>query len=175
MRHTSHCRRRLSRLAPIAGALVLAWTVATAGAVVADDARWRARGDGIGAQAAWRGAAGTGATLQCEQGDARLLLRIDRAVLPAGLEKITLIADGTGMDYPVERANAGGYVSKIALDAPILDRMLLARAFTLQGGGRSLQTGIPGEALARVVRACRAHHWPREARIDPSDAGFAKK
>lgn len=178
MRRTSHCGRW--RAAAFGVALAL---FALAPALAADrgdppavvDARWQPRGDGTSAQAAWRMPDGGGVTLQCDRGDARILLRVDAGVLPAGLDKLTLVADGVGMDYPLDRSGSGGYVSRIALDAPILDRILLAQAFSLQGGGRTVQTGVPGDALARVVRACRELHWPRAARIDPSDAGLAKK
>ncbi|GAB1596722.1 hypothetical protein [Lysobacter claricitrinus] len=138
--------------------------------------RWQARGEGLGAQAAWLAPSGdAGVIMQCDRGDPRVLLRIDASILPDELQQVTLIADGIGMEYPLERTTAGGYRSKIALDAPILDRMLLARSFTLYGGGRAVRTGVPGDALARVVRTCRELHWPRDARIDPSDAGLAKK
>ncbi|AXK72929.1 hypothetical protein DWG18_12010 [Lysobacter sp. TY2-98] len=138
--------------------------------------RWQARGEGLGAQAAWRMPGdGAGLIVQCDRGAARMLLRIEATALPSGLDKASLVADGIGMDYPLDRRSSGGYVARIALDAPILDRMLVARSFTLYGGGRLLQTGTPGEALGRVVRACRDLHWPREASIDPSEAGLAKK
>ena len=138
--------------------------------------RWHPRGDGLRAQAAWQPAIGSGGVImQCDRGDPRMVLRIDPDLLPSGLQQITLVADSIGVEYPVERTGEGGYVSKIALDAPILDRMLVARSFPLGGGGRRVKTGMPGAAVARVVRACREFHWPREARIDPSDAGLAKK
>ena len=114
-------------------------------------------------------------SLHCDQGDPVLLLRVDAGPLPHPPARITLQADGTAMDYPVSRAPDGVPGSRIALDAPILDRMLVARRFAVSAGGRTLATGSPGAALVRVAGTCRALHWPREARIEPSDAGFAKK
>lgn len=136
---------------------------------------WQPRGDGTGASATWQGRGGDPfVRIRCNHGDPRLDLRITSATLPADLHQVTLVADEVGVDYPVERSGAS-LAARIALDAPILDRMLVARQFAIVVGGRSLSTGLPGETLARVVRACRALHWPREARIDPSDAGLAKK
>jgi hypothetical protein len=142
----------------------------------AADQHWQLRGTGVGSEAVWAGSNGQpSAWLRCDRGDPVLVLRIAPAQLPRDTEQVTLDADGTGMDYPVSRAGAPGLASRIALDAPILDRMLVARRFTVTAGPQTLATGSPGTALARVVRACRALHWPREARIDPSEAGFAKK
>ncbi|MGY4514916.1 hypothetical protein ACVWWW_000484 [Lysobacter sp. HA18] len=176
MRRPSHSSARPIRLAFALAAFVCAFAAFASPPASQTVGHWQARGDGVGAQAAWRIPPGdSGITLQCDHGDPRVLLRIDGSVLPSDLQQVSLIADGIGMEYPLERSAAGGYRSKIALDAPILDRMLVAKSFTLFGGGRAVRTGVPGDALARVVRACRELHWPRDARMDPSDAGFAKK
>jgi hypothetical protein len=124
----------------------------------------------------WTNGAGVPrAWLRCDRGDPVLLLHIAPAQLPDDTDQLTLEADGIGMDYPAVHAGEAGLASRIALDAPILDRMLVARRFAVSSGGRTLATGSPGAALARVVRACRALHWPRDARIEPRDAGLAKK
>jgi hypothetical protein len=149
---------------------------ALAQAAGSSSARWQARGSGVGREAVWT--AGNGeprAWLRCDRGDPVLVLRIAPSVLPQEVDQVILGADGTEMDYPATRGPAPGLASRIALDAPILDRMLVAQRFTISAGGRTLATGSPGTALARVVRACRALHWPREARIDPNEAGLAKK
>lgn len=136
---------------------------------------WHPRGNGPTAMASWRGREGEPyVSIRCDRNDPRLLLRVASPHLPVDIDTVTLVADGVGMDYPVERST-GAVTARIALDAPILDRMVVARAFGIVAGGRQMSTGVPGEALARVVRACRALYWPREARIEASDAGLAKK
>lgn len=152
--------------------------VALPGATPAAADRWQRRGDGLDAEAVWASATGDARLLmRCDRGSPRIDLRLTSGELPPDLQRLTLVADDTAMDYPLEKAatdGVRGYRAKIALDAPILDRMLVARSFTVLAGGRVVQTGVPGNALARIVRTCREHHWPREARIDPSDAGLAK-
>lgn len=131
------------------------------------DSRWQPRGTGVASEADWRASDGaTRVRIRCDRGDARLVLRIDSDALPAGLQSVALVADGVDMAYPLQKADAAGetaYVARLALDAPILDRILAARAFTLLAGAHTVRTGVPGDALARVVRACRARYWPREA------------
>lgn len=189
MRSLSHSCRVLALLAGLLG-------VAPAVA----DGRWQSRVDGGRIEADWRSPDGaTRLRARCDRGDPVIVLRIRSAALPAGLQTLTLAADAVRMGYPLQRTEADdgpGYVARIALDAPILDRILLARAFSLAGGGHTVQAGVPGDALARVVVACRAIHWPRDARrangragvgvadagaqprvarIASSDAGLAKK
>lgn len=120
------------------------------------------------------------------------MLRVPAPASAAPVERVRLAADGVVVDYPVQASAWRGVptlIARIALDAPILDRMLVARDFTVLVTGRSLRTGEPGAALARVVRLCREAHWPRvaatglrparsslrPASMDPSEAGFAKK
>ena len=153
--------------------LACVW-LSSATAATTPDGRWQLRGTGIRSQAVWTAGGEPLLWLRCDHGDPVLVLRVAPAQLSTGADQVTLVADGTGMDYPVARGADRGLSSRIALDAPILDRMLVARRFAVFAGGRTLATGSPGEALVRVVRACRALHWPRDARIEPSDAGFAK-
>ncbi|HZX80735.1 MAG TPA: hypothetical protein VFE72_07285 [Lysobacter sp.] len=187
---SSTSRFRLHWALPL---LLLAGAVSAAGHDPgAIGTHWRPRGDGIDAQARWVAPDGLRIEFRCDAAEPRILLRLAGDRLPLRLPQVTLVADGIAMPYPVERSGNDvrpGFVTRIALDAPILDRMLVARAFTLTAGERSVATGVPGDALARVVRACRAHHWPREtgsslrparsslrpARMVPSDAGLAKK
>ncbi|HEY4560229.1 MAG TPA: hypothetical protein VIG54_05770 [Lysobacter sp.] len=133
------------------------------GADTPDD-RWRPHGNGLQAQARWTARDGLRVQLQCDPGEPRVVLRLSGDHLPSKLPQLLLAADGTAVAYPVERTGVGArpaFVTRIALDAPILDRMLVARAFALKLGERTVAAGVPGGALARVVRACRAHHWPR--------------
>jgi hypothetical protein len=159
----------------VMSALLLGAGAACLPAAAAADGRWRVRGAGIGTSAVWTTTdGGAWVSVHCDQGDPVLILRIDAGKGVRSPTQIMLRADGTGMEYPIARTD-GHLASRIALDAPILDRMLVARRFDLATNGLTLATGAPGEPLARVVRACRALHWPRDARIDPSEAGFAKK
>lgn len=126
--------------------------------------RWQLRGSGLDAEAVWQATTGDASLrLRCDRGDPRIDLGLRSSELATDLHRLTLVADGTSMDYPLDRT-AYGYRARIALDAPILDRMLVAQQFTVLAGGRAVQTGAPGTTLARVVRTCRDHHWPRPAR-----------
>jgi hypothetical protein len=157
------------------GCALAALCVAPATAAVSADGRWQLRGSGIRAEAVWTARDGAPRLrLACDHGDPVLVLHVAPAQLPRA-DQVALVADGTGMDYPLSRDADRSLSSRIALDAPILDRMLVARRFEVSAGGRTLATGSPGAALVRLVRACRALHWPREARMAPSDAGLAKK
>lgn len=163
-------------------ALLLASSTALGGGASAA-ADWRTRGEGLEARAVWQAPDGDPTvSLDCEQGEPRVRLRVASARLPVRVKHVRIAADGVAMDYPVEAAGAGAVVARIALDAPLLDRMLVAQALTVGIGGRLLQTGLPGAPFHRVVRTCRDLHWPRdarapsrEARIEPSEAGLAKK
>lgn len=160
-------------------ALLLSALLAAARPAGADDAvgRWALHGEGLGQQAVWTGA-GLRISVRCERGDPMVMLRITAPGLTPGLQRVTLVVDGLQMDYPVSKSGttvAPSLESRIALDAPVLDRMLVARRFGVAAGGLHHAAGTPGPALARVVRDCRGLHWPREARIDSSDAGLAKK
>ncbi|TZF91431.1 hypothetical protein [Cognatilysobacter lacus] len=166
--------RTLSRYGP--GSVVLAALVAASAPAAPSVAHWQLRGSGIDAQAVASGSDGEArVSLRCERGDPVLLLRIAAGLLPPDPTQVTLVADGTGMDYPVVHSEGQALTSRIALDAPILDRMLAAHDFEVSARGRTLATGSPGDALARVVSACRDLHWPRDARIAPSDAGLANR
>ena len=172
MRRSSHSVGPILAWAALVG--LPAGLASAAGTLPLD--QWHPRGEGLAAEAVWGSADGaTQLRMRCDRADARILLRIDAPAFPAGLQEVTLVADGVGMAYPMEPTSDGRYVARIALDAPILDRMLVARGFNVAAGGTVVRTGVPGRALSRVVRACRELHWPRAARIESSDAGFAKK
>lgn len=177
MRQRSRYRaiRRLAAAAPGTAALVLC-LLHTAQAATASEGRWQVRGAGIAAEAVWSGQDGEPRLwLRCDHGDPVLVLRIAPSQLPGAAGQLTLQADGTAMDYPATPTGDHGLTSRIALDAPILDRMLVAHRFAVSVRGQALATGSPAEPLARVVRACRALHWPREARIERNDAGLANR
>lgn len=146
---------------------VLAWRAAAA--PLPDD--WREHGAGVEAEASWLSTDGaTKIEARCDRAAPRILLHVRPSPPQAGVQAIALIADAVSMRYPVERVGASddaAYVAKIALDAPILDRILVARSFRIDAGGRTTLTGVPGSALARVVRACRTLHWPRDPRVMP--------
>lgn len=155
--------RTASRFCAILTLLLSAGIAAGRGADT-PDARWRQYGDGLQAQARWTARDGLRIQVQCDPGDPRIVLRLAGDHLPSKLPQLVLVADGTAVPYPVERTGVGtrpAFVTRIALDAPILDRMLVARSFALKLGDRTVASGVPGSALASVVRACRAHHWPR--------------
>ena len=140
--------------------------MAAAGGAGAVEVPWRGYGDGIDARARWTAPDGLRVELRCDAAESRIVLRLSGDHLPSRLSQVMLIADGIAMAYPADRTGGDArpaFLTRIALDAPILDRMLVARAFTLRAGERAVATGVPGDALARVVRACRAHYWPREA------------
>src|SRR5690349_17794071 len=132
----------LIAVAALAAGLAAAGTPAAA--AVAADGRWQLRGSGIRAQAVWTARDGEPRVwLRCDPGDPVLDLRIAPAQVVPGDGQVTLLADGTGMDYPVARGADRALSSRIALDAPILDRMLVARRFAVSAGGRTLATGSP--------------------------------
>jgi hypothetical protein len=169
MRTTS--RYVLTRLvlgAALATAALPALAPVGAGGAV-PDGRWRLRGRGIGAEAIWTARPDAPhLRLRCDQGDPVLVLEIGPSTLPRSASQVRLVADATGMEYPMQR-DGSKLVSRIALDAPILDRMLLAQRFAVSAGGITVVTGAPGDALAHVVRTCRALHWPREAWARPAN------
>jgi hypothetical protein len=71
---------------------------------------------------------------------------------------VVVEADGVRMDYPAERredALAPVLVTRIALDAPIVDRLLMARRMVVTAGSDAIATTAPGDALRAVVDACR--------------------
>lgn len=122
-------------------------------------ARWfAAPAGGAGAGAAW-GVPDSEPMLSasCEPGSR---LRIERSAegLPASLRLVTIEADGTAMAYPAERVETtlgAVLVTRLALDAPMLDRMLDAATVTLHAGDDALVMTGTGAALRRLVAACR--------------------
>lgn len=99
--------------------------------------------------------------LRCDHDQGRLVLEREATGLPAHARLLAIEADGTRMNYPAERVDTGlgtSLVTSIALDAPILDRMLTASRLTVQAGDSTLVTTSPATVLAPVVAACRARY-----------------
>jgi hypothetical protein len=87
-------------------------------------------------------------------------IRLEREAIAIGedVRLLTIEADGTRVDYPVERLQntLGPYLATaIALDAAILDRLLGARSMAVVAGSERLAVAAPGAALKAVVDACR--------------------
>lgn len=110
-------------------------------------------------RAVWGVPAGEGlVTVGCDRGAGQLVLDRQAIGVADGVRVVTLDADGVRMDYPAERrddALAPVLVTRIALDAPILDRLLLARRAAFVAGDDTITTTAPGASLQAVVDACR--------------------
>lgn len=94
----------------------------------------------------------------CDRAQGQLVMTRHAVGVPDGVRLVSLEADGTRMDYPAERrdtALAPMLVTPIALDAPIVDRLLVARRMVVTAGSDAIVTTAPGEALRAVVDACR--------------------
>lgn len=115
-------------------------------------------------RAAWGARASeTALTFSCDHRDQRLLLERAAARVPDSVRTVSIEADGTRMEYPAERREATpapNLVTAIALDAPIIDRLLLARGMTVTAGDDAIATTAPGDALRAVVDACRRAATP---------------
>lgn len=97
-------------------------------------------------------------TFSCDRGRRQLVMQRQATGVADGVRMVSLDADGTRMDYPAERIEATlapAMVTPIALDAPILDRLLAARRIRIVAGGDAVVAAGPGAALAAVVDACR--------------------
>jgi hypothetical protein len=97
-------------------------------------------------------------TLGCDRAGARLVLERQAIGVPDDVRVVVVEADGVRMDYPAERredALAPVLVTRIALDAPIVDRLLMARRMVVTAGSDAIATTAPGDALRAVVDACR--------------------
>ena len=110
-------------------------------------------------RAVWGVPAGEGMlSLGCDRAAAQLVLERQAIGVPDGIRVVTLDADGVRMDFPAERrddALAPVLVTRIALDAPIVDRLLLARRAAFGAGTDTITTTAPGASLQAVVDACR--------------------
>lgn len=97
-------------------------------------------------------------SFSCDRANAQLLLERQAIGVPDDVRLVSIDADGTRMDYPAERTDAAlapVLVTPIALDAPILDRMLMARRMAVTAGADVIATVAPGPSLRAVVDACR--------------------
>lgn len=94
----------------------------------------------------------------CDQARAQLRLERHAVGVPSHVRWLSIDADGTRMDYPAERGDSAlvqVLATSIALDAPILDRMLGAQRLVVTAGADAIATDAPGAALRAVVDACR--------------------
>lgn len=97
-------------------------------------------------------------TFSCDRANAQIVLERLAVGVPEDVRVVSIDADGTRMDYPAERADAAlapVLVTAIAPDAPILDRMLMARSLVVTAGTDAIATVAPGASLQAVVDACR--------------------
>ena len=95
----------------------------------------------------------------CDRANGQLVLERQAVGVPEHVRLVSIDADGTRMDYPAKRVDATLaplLVTPIALDAPILDRMLIARAVVVTAGTDAIATVAPGASLQAVVDACRS-------------------
>lgn len=96
-------------------------------------------------------------TFSCDRANAQLVLERQAIGVADDVRLLSIDADGTRMDYPAERmdrALAPVLVTPIALDAPILDRMLIAQRLVVTAGDDAITTVAPGPSLRAVVDAC---------------------
>jgi hypothetical protein len=96
--------------------------------------------------------------LACDRAAGQLVLERQAIGVPDDVRVVTLDADGVRMDYPAERredALAPVLVTRVALDAPILDRLLMAQRVVFTAGTDTIATTAPGPSLRAVVDACR--------------------
>lgn len=136
-------------------------SASTAAAPIASG-RWFLRDDPTAPSAIW-GAPHSEAVLSltCDAREGRIVLEREAIGIPADTRLLAIDADGTRMDYPAEYVPTtlgANLVTSIALDAPILDRMLGASQLSVTAGGETLVTASPRQVLASVVETCRAHH-----------------
>lgn len=108
-------------------------------------------------------------TFACDGAGHQLVLERQAVGVPDSVRLVSIDADGTRLDYPAERIEATlapNLVTRIALDAPILDRLLGARRIEVLAGEDAIVATAPGAALRPVVEACR-----RGADAAGADAG----
>ncbi|GAB2510525.1 hypothetical protein [Lysobacter humi (ex Lee et al. 2017)] len=151
--------------APVAPAPVAVHTHAEADATPAaapSGGQWfEGRADGA-PFAAW-GAPASEAVLrlECDDDAGRIVLTREAHALPGDVRILTLEADGVRMDFPAERVATtlgADLVTRIALDAPALDRLLATPRLAVITGDETLHVDAPGRALRPVLDACRARH-----------------
>lgn len=135
---------------------------AAAPAMATPDGAWIESGPEGAPVAAW-GAPASEAVLRlhCDDDAGRIVLAREAHALPEDVRVLTLEADGIRMDFPAERVPTtlgADLVTRIALDAPALDRLLATPRLALITGTETLQVGAPGRALRPVLEACRARH-----------------
>ena len=110
-------------------------------------------------RAVWGSPASEGQlAFSCDPMRGQLVLARHAVGVPADVRQLSIDADGTRVEYPAERredALAPVLSTTIALDAPILDRMLVADRLVVAAGPDAIATGFPGPSLRAVVDACR--------------------
>lgn len=102
-------------------------------------------------------------SLGCERGSGQLLLERQAIGVGDDVRVLGLEADDLRMDYPAERVDgvlAPLLVTRIALDAPILDRLMIAARMAVVAGDDAIATTAPGASLRAVVDACRGAQPP---------------
>lgn len=102
-------------------------------------------------------------SLGCERGSGQLLLERQAIGVGHDVRVLSLEADDLRMDYPAERVDgalAPLLVTRIALDAPILDRLMIAARMAVVAGDDAIATTAPGASLRAVVDACRGAQPP---------------
>ena len=116
----------------------------------------------------------------CDAQRQRLVLEREAVGVPDHVRLVSIEADGTRVDYPAERVDATlapQLVTRIALDAPIVDRLLGARRMAVSAGADAIVADAPGIALRPVVDACRRlpAAQPRAATMVSSERGRANR
>lgn len=97
-------------------------------------------------------------TFSCDRASERIVLQRRASEVPGDMRVLAIDADGVRVDYPAERtetASTPRLSTRIALDAPILDRLLIAQRMAVSAGDDRIVTAAPGESLRAVVDACR--------------------
>lgn len=131
-------------------------------AAAASPGQWIRGGDPDAPMALWGAPASEAVlTMRCDGESGRIVLEREAHALPDDVRILTLEADGVRMQYPAERVPTelgASLVTRIALDAPVLDRLLVTPGLAVVTGPETLRTGAPGPALGPVLEACRARH-----------------
>lgn len=97
-------------------------------------------------------------SLSCDREGLQLVLERQAIGVAEDVRLASIEADGTRMDYPAERVDtalAPMLRTRIALDAPIVDRMLIASRVAVTAGTDTVATVSPGPFLRAVIDGCR--------------------